>query len=96
MVTKPRHSTPVLLSLVLEVAEMCLALGGAVTHAGHNHFLKPMVLLEAYSDPSFLIFGWILWNLTTFIIWLPFIKRAYVLLVSVLLFLSFNKQNKIK
>lgn len=55
-----------------------------------------MVLLEAYSDPSFFKFGWILWNLTTFILLLAFIKQDYFLLVSVLLSLFFNKQNKIK
>ena len=44
------------LSLFLEIAEMCLGLG-TVNHSGHSHCLKPMVLLGAYSDPSFFVLG---------------------------------------
>ena len=43
-------------SLFLEVVETCLG-PGMVNHSGHRQLLKPMVLLEAYLDPSLFIFG---------------------------------------
>lgn len=43
-------------SLFLEVAEMRLG-PGMVNHSGHRQLLKPMVLLEAYLDPSLFLFG---------------------------------------
>lgn len=60
-------------------------------------FLRPMVLLEADSDCSFFIFGGLLWNLTTFIILLPFIKQIIFCCFSscpLSLFLNKAEQNK--
>lgn len=86
-----------LLSLFLEVAETCPGLG-TVNHSGRSHCLKPMVLLEAYSDPSFFVLGLASVESDHFCNFVAFCN--YFLLPSVLLSLFlpflFNEQNKIK